>query len=118
MKSTTIDRIASAVGLSLLVTACAGFPEAYPPPANPFLPGATPLQNVTLAQPAKFGLVWLVPAGSAVPSQQAERKMAEKIKAQFTAGKGLEITGTAILPVSQGELRRDGRKASAPLSVP
>src|SRR2546427_4575929 len=117
MKSATIDRIASAVGLSLLITACAGFPEAYPPPANPFLPGATPLQNITLAQPAKFGLVWLVPAGSAVPSQEAQRKMAEKIKAQFTAGKRLEIVGTAILPVSQGDLLSDIRKVSAPLGV-
>ena len=118
MKSATINRIASAVGLSLLVTACAGFPEAYPPPANPFLSGATPLQNSTLAQPAKFGLVWLVPAGSAVPSQEAQRKMAEKIKAQFTAGKRLEIIGTAILPVSQGDLLSDIRKASAPMNVP
>src|SRR3989475_5033061 len=118
MKSATIHRIASAVGLSLLVTACAGFPEAYPPPANPFLSGATPLQNSTLAQPAKFGLVWLVPAGSAVPSQEAQRKLAEKIKAQFTAGKRLEITGTTILPVSQGDLLNDIRKASGPLNVP
>ncbi len=118
MKSATINRIASAAGLSLLVTACAGFPEAYPPPANPFLSGATPLQNITLAQPAKFGLVWLVPAGSAVPSQEAQRKMAEKIKGQFTAGKRLEITGTTILPVSQGDLLNDIRKASAPLNVP
>jgi len=118
MKSATIKRIASAMGLSLLVTACAGFPEAYPPPANPFLSGATPLQNSTLAQPAKFGLVWLVPAGSAVPSQEAQRKLAEKIKAQFTAGKRLEIIGTAILPVSQGDLLSDIRKASAPMNVP
>src|SRR5438132_1093736 len=95
MKSATINRIASAVGLSLLVTACAGFPEAYPPPANPFISGATPLQNSTLAQPARFGLVWLV-----------------------TAGKRLEIIGTAILPVSQGDLLSDIRKASAPLNVP
>src|SRR2546421_2669423 len=117
MKSAKINRVASAVGLCLLITACSGFPEAYPPPANPFLSGATPLQNITLAQPAKFGLVWLVPAGSAVPSQEAQRKMAEKIKAQFTAGKRLEIIGTAILPVSQGDLLSDIRKASAPLSV-
>ncbi len=117
MKSATINRIASAAGLSLLVTACASFPEAYPPPANPFLSGATPLQNITLAQPAKFGLVWLVPAGSVVPSQEAQRKLAEKIKAQFTAGKRLEIIGTAILPVSQGDLLSDIRKASAPLNV-
>src|SRR5256712_12237021 len=118
MKSATINRIASAVGLSLLITACAGFPEAYPPPANPFLSGATPLQNITLAQPAKFGLVWLVPAGSAVPSQEAQRKMAEKIKGQVTAGKRLEITGTTILPGSQGGLLNDIRKASGPLNVP
>src|SRR5438876_5621074 len=43
--------------------------------------------------------------------------MAEKIKAQFTAGKRLEIIGTTILPVSQGELLSDIRKASAPLNV-
>src|SRR5947208_933768 len=118
MKSATIDRIALAVGLSLLMTACAGFPGAYPPPANPFLSGATPLHNITLAQPAKFGLVWLVPAGSVVPSQEAQRKLAEKIKAQFTAGKRLEIIGaTIILPVARGDLVSDIRKASAPLSV-
>src|SRR5256712_10383913 len=118
MKSATINRIASAVGLPPTVPPVAGSPEAYPPPANPFLSGATPLQNITLAQPAKFGLVWLVPAGSAVPSQEAQRKMAEKIKGQFTAGKRLEITGTTILPVSQGDLLNDIRKASAPLNVP
>src|SRR5213593_4548008 len=118
MKSATINRIASAAGLSLLVTACASFPEAYPPPANPFLSGATPSQNITLPQPANFGLVWLVPAGSAVPSQEAQRKLAEKIKDLFTTGKRLEITGTTILPVSQGDLLRDIRKASAPMNVP
>ena len=118
MNSTTIRCLVAAASLATLITACAGFPETYPPPANPFLPGATPLQNITLAQPAKFGLVWLVPAGSAVPSQEAQRKMAEKIKGQFTAGKRLEITGTTILPVSQGDLLNDIRKASAPLNVP
>ena len=76
------------------------------------------MQNITLAQPTKVGLVWLVPTGSAVPSQEAQRKMAEKIKAQFTAGKRLEIIGTAILPVSQGDLLSDIRKASAPMNVP
>src|SRR2546427_6205357 len=118
MKSATINRIASAAVLSSLVPACARFPDASPPTANPFLSGATPLQNITLAQPAKFGLVWLVPAGSAVPSQEAQRKMAEKIKAQFTAGKRLEIVGTAILPGSQGDLLSDIRKASSPMNVP
>jgi len=118
MKNATINRIALAVGLSLLMTACAGFPGAYPPPANPFLSGATPLQNITLAQPTKVGLVWLVPAGSAVPSQEAQRKLAEKIKAQFTAGKRLEIIGTTLLPASSGDLLSAIRKVSAPLNVP
>ena len=118
MNSTTIRCLVTTASLATLITACAGIPETYPPPANPLLPGATPLQNSTLAQPAKFGLVWLAPAGSAVPSQEAQRKMAEKIKAQFTAGKRLEIIGTAILPVSRGDLLSDIRKASAPLNVP
>jgi hypothetical protein len=119
MNSRTIRCRFAAVSLAILVTACAGFPETYPPPANPFLPGATPLQNMTLPQPAKVGLVWLVQAGSAVPSQEAQRNLAEKIKAQFVAGKRLEIIGTTIiLPVSQGDLLSDIRKASAPLNVP
>ena len=118
MKNATINRIALAVGLSLLMTACAGFPGAYPPPANPFLSGATPLQNITLAQPTKVGLVWLVPTGSAVPSREAQRKLAEKIKAQFTAGKRLEIIGTTLLPASSGDLLSAIRKVSAPLNVP
>ena len=118
MNSTTIKSLLAAVPLAIFISACAGAPETYPPPANPFLAGANPLQNTTLAQPAQFGLVWLVPAGSAVPSQEAQRKMAEKIKAQFTAGKRLEIIGTAFLPVSQGDLLSDIRKASAPMNVP
>ena len=118
MNSTTIRCLVAAASLATLITACAGFPETYPPPANPFLPGATPLQNITLAQPAKFGLVWLVPAGSVVPSQEAQRKLAEKIKAQFTAGKRLEIIGTTLLPASSGDLLSAIRKVSAPLNVP
>ena len=118
MNSTTIKSLLAAVPLAIFISACAGVPEAYPPPANPFLSGATPLQNITLAPPAKVGLVWLVPAGSAVPSQEAQRKMAEKIKAQFTAGKRLEIIGTTILPASSGDLLSDIRKASAPMNVP
>ena len=77
MNSTTIKSLLAAVPLAIFMSACAGAPEAYPPPANPFLSGANPLQNTTLAQPAQFGLVWLAPAGSAVPSQEAQRKMAE-----------------------------------------
>src|SRR5207245_10930641 len=100
------------------LAAYAGCHQPTQPPPNRFLSEATPLQNITLAQPAKFGLVWLVPAGSAVPSQEAQRKSAEKSKAQFTAGKRLEIIGMTILPVSQRDLLSDIRKASAPLNVP
>ena len=117
MNSTTIKSLLAAVPLAIFISACAGVPETYPPPANPFLAGAKPLQNITLAQPAKFGLVWLVPAGSAVPSQEAQGILAEKIKAQFTDGKRLEIIGATILPVSSGDLLSDIRKASAPLNV-
>ena len=118
MNSRTIRCRFAAVSLAILITACAVFPEPYPPPANPFLSGATPLQNITLARPAKFGLVWLAPAGSAVPTQEAQRKLAKKINAQFTDGKRLEIIGTTILPASSGDLLSDIRKASAPLNVP
>jgi hypothetical protein len=118
MNSRTIRCRFAAVSLAILITACAVFPEPYPPPANPFLSGATPLQNITLARPAKFGLVWLAPAGSAVPTQEAQRKLAEKINAQFTDGKQVEIIGTTILPASSGDLLSDIRKASAPLNVP
>jgi len=118
MNSTTIKCLLAAVPLAIFISACAGVPDAYPPSANPFLAGANPLQNTTIAQPAQFSLVWLAPAGSAVPSQEAQRKMAEKIKSQFTAGKRLEIIGTAILPVSQGDLLSDIRKASAPMNAP
>ena len=118
MNSTTIKYLLAAVPLAIFISACAGVPEAYPPPANPFLSGATPLQSVTLARPAKFGLVWLAPAGSAAPTQEAQRKLAEKINAQFTDGKQLEIIGTTILPASSGDLLSDIRKASDPLNVP
>src|SRR5207245_10333694 len=117
MKSATINRIASAAGLSLLVTACAGFPEAYPPPANPFLSGATPLQNITLAQPAKFGLVWLVPPGSAVPSQEAQRKSAEQSKGAVTDANDLEKTETTVQPDPQGAVCHEIRLTSAALNV-
>src|SRR5206468_5088856 len=65
-------------------------PEAYPPPANPFLTDAPPLARTTLAQPAKVGLVWLAPVGSAVPPQAAQQRLVDKIKAQFAAGKRSE----------------------------
>jgi hypothetical protein len=107
----------STVGLSFLVTACAGLPDAYPPPTNPFLAGAGPLQSSAIAQPTKVGLVWLVPDGSPAPPQAAQRRLAEKIKAQFAAGKRLEIVGVTTIAATQGDMLAEVRKASAPFNV-
>jgi hypothetical protein len=117
MKSATIDHIVSAIGLSLLATACAGVPEAYPPPANPFLAGANPLQSATIAQPTKVGLVWLAPTGTPAIPPAAQRTLADKIKAQFAAGKRLEIVGVTTIAASQGDILAQVRKASASFNV-
>lgn len=117
MTSTRLIQAFSAVGFSFLVTACAGLPTAYPPPANPFLAGAGPLQSAAIPQPTKVGLVWLVPDGAAVPPQAAQRHLAEKIKAQFAAGKRLEIVGVTTIAATQGDMLAAVRKASAPFSV-
>src|SRR5947209_8866674 len=87
MCTNLLSRTLAAAGLTLLLAGCAGLPEAYPPPANPFLTDAPPLASTTLAQPAKVGLVWLAPVGSAVPPQAAQQNLVDKIKAQFAAGK-------------------------------
>lgn len=107
----------SAIGVALLLTGCAGLPEAYPPPVNPFLVGATPLASTTLAQPTKVGLVWLVPAGPAAPSQAVQQNLVDKIKARFVAGKRLEIVGTTMLTAPQSDMLAEVRKASAPFNV-
>src|SRR5206468_10601557 len=90
MCTNLLSRALAAAGLTLLLAGCAGLPEAYPPPANPFLTDAPPLARTTLAQPAKVGLVWLAPVGSAVPPQAAQQRLVDKIKAQFAAGKRSE----------------------------
>jgi hypothetical protein len=118
MNSTTIRCLVAAASLATLITACAGVPEAYPPPANPFLAGANPLQSATIAQPSKVGLVWLAPAGSPALPLAAQRTLADKIKAQFAAGKRLEIVGVTTIPASQGDMLAQVRKASAPFNVP
>src|SRR5438128_2799944 len=116
--STNRRRHAFAVtGLALLLTGCAGLPEAYPPPSNPFLAGAAPLASTTLAQPAKVGLVWLAPVGSAVPSQAAQRNLVDKIKSKFAVGKRLEIVGATMIAAPQGDMLAEIRKASAPFNV-
>ncbi|HZC68292.1 MAG TPA: hypothetical protein VE201_06725 [Nitrospirales bacterium] len=117
MSTIRLARAFSAISLALLLTGCAGLPEAYPPPANPFLAGASPLTSTTLAQSAKVGLVWLAPAGSAVPSQAAQRNLVDKIKAQFAAGKRLEIVGATMIAAPQGDMLAEVRKASAPFNV-
>src|SRR5438128_11758021 len=112
-----LSRTLAAAGLTLLLAGCAGLPEAYPPPANPFLTDAPPLASTTLAQPAKVGLVWLAPVGSAVPPQASQQKLVDKIKAQFAAGKRLEIVGATMIAVPHGDMLAEVRKASAPFNV-
>jgi len=107
----------SAVALSFLLTACAGIQEAYPPPANPFLSGAPSLEKATPIQPTKVGLVWLAPAGSPAPPEAAQRALAEKVKAQFSSGKRLEIVGATTVAAPAGDILSEVRKASAPFKV-
>jgi hypothetical protein len=118
MNSTTIKYLLVAVPLAIFISACAGVPEAYPPPANPFLSGATPLQSVTLAQPARVGLIWLAPAGAPALPQAAQRNLADKIKAQFAAGKRLEIVGVTMIAASQNDMLDQVHNASALFNVP
>jgi hypothetical protein len=109
--------ILSAVGLSCLVTGCAALPEAYPPPANPFLAGAPSLEGAKSLQPTKVGLVWLKPLNADAPPDAAQRDLAEKIKSQFTTGKRLEIVGSVTVSAADGDTLAGIRKASAPLKV-
>lgn len=117
MSTIRFARAFSAIGLALLLAGCAGLLEAYPPPANPFLTGVSPLASTTLTQPTKVGLVWLAPTGSAVPSQAAQRNLVDKIKSKFAAGKRLEIVGATMIAVPQGDMLAEVRKASASFNV-
>ena len=117
MNSTTLKLLFSTVGVSFLVTACAGFPEAYPPATNPFLSGAPSLDGAKSLQPTKVGLVWLKPFNSAAPPEAAQHALAEKIKAQFAAGKRLEIVGSATVAATDSDTLAGIRKASAPFNV-
>src|SRR2546427_7598088 len=117
MCTNLLSRALAAAGLTLLLAGCAGLPEAYPPPANPFLTDAPPLASTTLAQPAKVGLVWLAPVGSAVPPQAAQQNLVDKIKAQFPAGQRVEIVGATRLPAPPGDIRAASRQTRAPCHV-
>src|SRR3989441_1317345 len=117
MCTNLLSRAPAAAGLTLLLAGCAGLPEAYPPPANPFLTDAPPLASTTLAQPAKVGLIWLAPVGSAVPSQAAQQKLVDKIKAQFAAGKRPGIVGATMIAAPQGDILAQGQQAPPPLNL-
>lgn len=117
MNTTTLRRVMSVIGLTFFVAACAALPETYPPPANPFLSGTPSLEGAKSLQPTKVGLVWLKPVNSAAPPDAAQRALVEKIKAQFAAGKRLEIVGSVTVPAADGDTLAGLRKASAPLNV-
>ncbi len=117
MNTTMLRSILSTVGLFFLVTGCAALPEAYPPPANPFLAGAPSLEGAKSLQPTKVGLVWLKPLNADAPPDAAQRALTEKIKSQFTTGKRLEIVGSVTVSATDGDTLAGLRKASAPLKV-
>ena len=107
----------SSIGLAFLLAGCAAFPNAYPPPTNPFLSGAPSLEGALPLLPTKVALVWVTPAGSVVPSESAQRRLAEKIKTRFPADKRLEIVGFVLVPAMDGDILAGIRKAAAPLNV-
>ena len=117
MNATPLRSVLSVIGLTFFVAGCAALPEAYPPPANPFLAGAPSLEEAKSLQPTKVGLVWLKPLNADAPSDAAQRALAEKITSQFTAGKRLEIVGSVTVSAADGDTLAGIRKASAPLKV-
>jgi len=117
MSTTPLQSVLSTVGLSLFVASCAALPEAYPPPANPFLSGAPSIKGAKNLQPTKMGLIWLKPANSAAPPEAAQRALAEKITSQFAAGKRLEIVGSVTVAAADGDTLAGIRKAGAPLNI-
>ena len=117
MNTTTLRSVLSVIGLTFFVAACAALPEAYPPPANPFLSGAPPLESANSLPPMKVGLIWLKPFNSGAPPEAVQRALTEKIKSQFAAGKRLEIVGSVTVPVTDGDTLAGIRKASASLNV-
>jgi outer membrane protein TolC len=117
MNSTVFRSISSVAGFAVLVTSCAVVPEAYPPPANPFLSGAPSIEGAKNLPPTKVGLVWLKPSNAAAPPEAAQRVLIEKIKAQFATGKRLEIVGSVTVAAADGDTLAGIRKASASFTV-
>ena len=99
--------------LAAALIGCSTTSPAYPPPANPFLVDAQPLDGK--AMPAtKVVLVWLQPTGSLAPPENAQRALAEKIKNRFSTGKPLAIVGIVTLPTPLIDPLEQVRRASAP----
>src|SRR5256712_14197445 len=114
MSTIRLARAFSVIGLALLFTGCAGLPEAYPPPANPFLAGTSPLASTTLAQPTKVGPVWLAPPAPAIPSPAPQRARRAKNQPPFAAGKPLGNNGTTASRAPRGGKLDELPKARPP----
>lgn len=102
--------------VSLVFAACATGSVAYPPPTNPFLAGAPPIENVKMGPPSRVVLVWLAPTVTSMPPL-AQRALAEKIKNTFPAGKRLEIVGAVTVPPPTSDSLAQIRNAAAPFRV-
>ena len=103
--------------VAVLFAACSTGSVAYPPPTNPFLSGAPPVEQLKITPATKAVLVWLEPTGTVAPPERAQRALAEKIKSQFSAGKRLEIVGTVTIPAPLTDPLTAIRRASAPFNV-
>jgi hypothetical protein len=99
--------------LAVITIGCSTVAATYPPPANPFLADAQPLDGKALP-PTKVVLVWLQPTGTSAPPETAQRALADKIKNRFSAGKPLTIVGLVTLPAPLIDPLAQVRRATAP----
>src|SRR2546425_629586 len=72
MCTNLLSRALAAAGLTLLLAGCAGLPEAYPPPANPFLTDAAPLRPRRPCRWDPHGQLFYCFAGRPGPEQRQE----------------------------------------------
>jgi hypothetical protein len=100
--------------LAVMVIGCSTVATpTYPPPANPFLADAQPLDGKVIP-PTKVVLVWLQPTGTLAPPENTQRALADKIKNRFAAGKPLSIVGVVTLPAPLTDPLAQVRRATAP----
>lgn len=99
--------------LAVMIIGCSTVSTTYPPPSNPFLADARPLEGKVLP-PTKVVLVWLQPTGTLAPPENAQRALAEKIKNRFPTGKPLAIVGLVTLPAPLIDPLAQIRRATAP----